>query len=49
MYEKKTVVADPFPFRVGKVRIAFPGWLNGQYTVHDPREEYTVAVWEKGE
>lgn len=45
MYTKTKVIADPFPFRVGKVRIAYPGWLNGQYTEHDPRPEYEVAVW----
>ena len=43
---KKTIVfADPFPFRVGKVRLAYPGTLNGETTVHEPREEFAVAVW----
>ena len=45
---KKTIVtADPFPFRVGKVRLAYPGILNGETTVHEPREEFSVVVWEK--
>ena len=43
--KKSIVLADPFPFRVGKVRLAFPGWLNGVYTVHEPRERFAVAVW----
>ena len=43
---QKTIVrADPFPFRVGAVRLAYPGWLNGQHTVHDPRAKYEVAIW----
>lgn len=42
---KTIVIADPFPFRVGKVRLAYPGWLNGEHAEHDPRPEYAVAVW----
>lgn len=34
------VPLDPRPFRVGKVRTAYPGWLNGQHTEYDPREEF---------
>lgn len=34
-------MTDPFPYKVGKVRLAFPGWLNGQHTEYDPREEET--------
>lgn len=45
MYTKQVVLADPFPFRVGSVRLAYPGWLNGQHTVHDPRPEFAVAIW----
>lgn len=48
-WHKTRVIADPFPFRVGKVRIAYPGWLNGKHTVHDPREKYAVDVWEERE
>lgn len=48
-WRKKRVIADPFPFRVGKVRLAHPGWLNGEHTVHDPREKYAVDVWEDDE
>ena len=44
-YVKTIVRADPFPFRVGAVRLAYPGWLNGQHTVHDPRPEFECAVW----
>lgn len=43
--KKTIVIADPFPFRVGKVRLAYPGVLNGETTVHEPREEFAVAVW----
>ena len=32
-------LGDPFPYRVGSVRLAYPGWLNGQHTIHDPRPE----------
>lgn len=46
---KTRVIADPFPFRVGEVRLAYPGWLNGEHTVHDPREKYAVDVWEDRE
>ena len=43
---QKTIVrADPFPFLVGAVRLAYPGWLNGQHTVHDPRAKYEIAIW----
>lgn len=45
-WTSKKVIADPFPFRVGKVRLRYPGTLNGENTVHDPREEYAVDVWE---
>lgn len=47
MWTKTIVRADPFPFRVGAVRLAYPGTLNGQKTVHDPRPQYEVAVWEE--
>lgn len=46
MWTKKKVNADPFPFRVGKVRLAAPGWLNGEYTEHDPRPQYDGWEWE---
>lgn len=46
MMTKHTVLADPFPFRVGAVRLAYPGWLNGEHTVHDPRREFAVDIWE---
>jgi hypothetical protein len=46
-FSKRVVVADPFPFRVGLVRLAYPGWLNGEHTTHDPRAEFAVAVWEE--
>lgn len=48
-WSKTRVIADPFPFRVGEVRLAYPGWLNGGHTVHDPREKYAVDVWEDDE
>lgn len=48
-WRKKRVIADPFPFRVGEVRLAYPGWLNGENTVHDAREKYAVDVWEEQE
>lgn len=44
-WEKVMVIADPFPFRVGPVRVAYPGTLNGVHTIHDPRAEYETAVW----
>lgn len=47
MWTKTRVIADPFPFRVGKVRLAYPGWLNGLRSEHDPRERYAVDVWEE--
>lgn len=37
-YEK--IPLDPYPFRVGKVRLSSPGWLNGEYTEYDPRDSY---------
>lgn len=46
-YEKTTVIADRFPFIVGNTRLAYPGTLNGQPTVHDPRPEFEVAVWKE--
>lgn len=45
-YSKKLVIADPFPFRVGQTRLAYPGTLNGEHTIHDPRPEFEVAVWD---
>lgn len=45
-YKKTMVRADPFPFRVGNVRIAYPGTLNGEPTLHDPRPEFEIAVWD---
>lgn len=45
-WTKHQVIADPFPFRVGEVRLQYPGWLNGEHTVHEPREGYVVDVWE---
>lgn len=44
-YVNQLLHTDPFPFRVGKVRTAFPGWLNGEFTVYDPREKYDRYVW----
>lgn len=46
-WDKQVVRADPFPFKVGKVRVQYPGWLNGQYTEHDPRKEYEITIWEE--
>lgn len=46
-YSKTVVIADPFPFRVGAVRIAYPGTLNGHPTIHDPRPEYSAAIWQE--
>jgi hypothetical protein len=42
---KEMVNVDPFPFTVGKVRLAHPGWLNGKYTTFDPRPEYDKVTW----
>lgn len=49
MWTKQRVIADPYPFRVGKVWLAYPGTLNGEQTVQDPREKYAVDVWEETE
>lgn len=49
MWDKRWVNTDPFPFRVGEVRLAAPGWLNGEYAEHDPRAEYGGWEWTKGE
>lgn len=46
-YTKEIVIADPFPFRVGPVRLAYPGTLNGQPTIHDPRPEFEAVVWKE--
>lgn len=48
-YAKEIVIADPFPFRVGNVRLAYPGTLDGKHTVHDPRPEFKCAVWSEEE
>lgn len=37
-YEK--IPLDPWPFRVGSVRMNTPGWLNGEHTIYDPRDSY---------
>lgn len=47
MWAKQKVNADPFPFRVGKVRLAHPGWLNGDYAEHDPRPRYGAWEWKE--
>lgn len=44
-WHKEIVRADPFPFRVGKVRLSHPGWLNGGCAEHDPREEFDAWKW----
>jgi len=44
-YRKEMVLADPFPFRVGEVRLAYPGVLNGKHAIHDPRKEFEIAIW----
>lgn len=46
-WNKEIVKADPFPFRVGPVRLAYPGTLNGEQTIHDPRPEFEVAIWKE--
>lgn len=43
--KKSMVLADPFPFKVGAVRIAYPGTLGDEHTVHDPRPEFAIAIW----
>jgi len=48
-YVSENLNVDPFPFRVGKVRVAFPGWLNGEKTVFDPRPEYARIAWRLAE
>lgn len=44
-YNKRRINADPFPFRVGETQVAYPGWLNGIHTVHDPRPEFEAVEW----
>lgn len=46
-WNKEIVKADRFPFRVGPVRLAYPGTLNGERTIHDPRPEFEVAIWKE--
>lgn len=48
-WQKTEVIADPFPFVVGQVRLAYPGWLNGEYAKHDPRSEFASVVWKEEE
>jgi len=45
VWKKKEILVDPFPFRVGEVRLQYPGTLNGEKTIHDPREEFKAVVW----
>lgn len=44
-YEKVEVNVDPFPFRVGAVRLAYPGTMNGQRAEHDPRPGFDAITW----
>lgn len=46
-YTKREINADPFPFRVGETRVAYPGTLNGVRTVHDPRPEFNAIEWKE--
>lgn len=46
-YQKHEVNVDPFPFRVREVRLAYPGTLNGEPTIFDPRPEYDTIYWEE--
>lgn len=46
-YTKREINYDRFPFRVGETRLAYPGWLNGERTVHDPRPEFAGFEWEE--
>lgn len=44
-YRKRAINSDRFPFRVGEVRLAYPGTLNGIPTDHDPRPEFAGFEW----
>lgn len=43
--EKIPINSDRFPFRLGPVRVAYPGTLNGQRLIHDPRPEFDGVMW----
>lgn len=43
--KKVPINSDRFPFRLGSVRVAYPGTLNGEKVVHDPRPEYDGVMW----
>lgn len=43
--KKIPINSDHFPFRVGAVRLAYPGTLGGIPTVHDPRPEFDGVMW----
>lgn len=47
LYKSFKANSDPFPFRVGKVRTAFPGWISGEKTIFDPRPKYDCIIWEE--
>ena len=46
-YQKRAINSDRFPFAVGPVRLAYPGTLNGERTIHDPRPEFDGFEWEE--
>lgn len=46
-YTKNAINSDRFPFRVGEVRLAYPGTLNGEHTLHDPRPEFAGWEWKE--
>lgn len=43
--KKVLIDSDRFPFQLGSVRVAYPGTLNGERVVHDPRPEYDGVMW----
>lgn len=45
--KKIPINSDRFPFRLGDVRVAYPGTLNGERLVYDPRPEYDGVMWVK--
>ena len=44
-YTKHPINSDPFPFRLGEVRLAYPGTLNGKKLEHDPRPQFEGVMW----
>lgn len=43
--KKVSINSDPFPFRLGENRVAYPGTLNGERVIHDPRPEFDGVMW----